>query len=93
MVLEVLSDSGQVGHRLDAQGAQLPGRADAGQHEQLRGADRARAHDDLPSVVRPGWHAVAEVADAGAAAVPTCRPVTRQLAWMIRLGRHLAGVR
>ena len=36
MVLQVLPDSGQVGHDVDAQGAQLPGRADAGQQEQLR---------------------------------------------------------
>ena len=70
VVLEVLPDPGQVGDRADAQGAQLPGRADPGQQEQLRGADRARAHDHLPAGVRLRRYPVAEVADPGAPAVP-----------------------
>ena len=52
MVLQVLPDAGEVGDRVDAQGAQLPGRADPGQQEQLRRADRARAHDHLTGGVR-----------------------------------------
>ena len=69
MVLEVLPDPGQVGHDVDAQGAQLGGRADPGQQEQLRRADRARAHDHLTGGAGLGGCAVTEVADAGAAAV------------------------
>ena len=70
VVLQVLPDPGQVGDRADAQGAQLPGRADPGQQEQLRRADRARAHDHLPAGVRLRRYPVAEVADPGAPAVP-----------------------
>jgi len=36
MVLEVSTDPADVGDGVDAQRPQLPGRADAGQHEQLR---------------------------------------------------------
>ena len=70
VVLEVVPDAGQVGDRVDAEVAQLPGRADAGQQEQVRRADRARAHDHLPGGVRLGRGPVAQVADARAAAVP-----------------------
>ena len=36
VVLQVLPDRREVGHRVDAQGAQLRGGADARQHQQLR---------------------------------------------------------
>ncbi len=74
MVLQVLPDPGQVGHHVEAQGTQLVGRADAGQQQQLRRADRARADDHLAEGVRLGQFPVAQVADAGTAAVPHQQP-------------------
>ena len=69
MVLQVLPDTGEVGDQADAQVAQLPGRADAGQQEQLRRADRARAHDHLTSGVRRDRGAAGQVPDARAPAM------------------------
>ena len=70
VVLEVLPHAGQVRDRADTQGAQPGGRADAGQQQQVRGADRARAHDHLPGGVRLGWRSLVQVADARTAPVP-----------------------
>jgi hypothetical protein len=68
VVLEVLPDPGQVGHRVDAECAQLLGGADAGQQQQLRRPDRSRAHDHLGGRVRPLGLAVADVLGACAPA-------------------------
>ncbi len=46
MVLQIFADR-QIGDRLDADRAQMIGRADAGQHQQLRRIERAAAQDHL----------------------------------------------
>jgi hypothetical protein len=48
VVLQVLADARKVGDDIDAEPAQLRRRADSGQHQQLRGVDRAAADDDIP---------------------------------------------
>ena len=45
--MEVAAHAGEVGDDVDAQGAELVGRADAGGEEQPRGADGAAGEDDL----------------------------------------------
>ena len=74
MVLQVFPDR-QIGHRLDADRAQMIGRADAGQHQQLRRIERAAAQDDL--AIGHGIQPLAAllVFDAGRALCP--RIVTR----------------
>ena len=47
MVLEIRADAGQVVDDCDAVLLQLPGRADAGEHQKLRRVDRAAAQDDF----------------------------------------------
>ena len=47
VVLQVRADTGQVEGNLKAMVAQVVGRADSGQHQQLRRIDRAAAEDDL----------------------------------------------
>ena len=47
MVDQVLADAGQVDEAGDAVRPELVGRADAGQHQQLRGDQRARGDDHL----------------------------------------------
>src|SRR5579883_1617906 len=47
MVLQILADAGQVMRGLYAVRCKLVGVADAGQHENLRGIDRAGREDDL----------------------------------------------
>ena len=47
MVVQVLADPGQVGDDVDPDRAQMLGRPDSGEQEQLRGTDRAAADDDL----------------------------------------------
>ena len=47
VVVQVLSNARSVDENVDADLAQMPGRPDAGQHEQMRGADGARAHHHL----------------------------------------------
>jgi hypothetical protein len=68
VVLEVRAGPGQVGHRVDADAAQVLRGADAGQHQQLRRADRPGAHDHLGGGVRLLPDAVAEVLRSGAPA-------------------------
>ena len=56
MVVQVVADR-QVGDHVDAVLAQVAGRADAGQHQQLRRAEDAGAEDDLavgPDRLPPG---------------------------------------
>ena len=47
MVLQILSDAGQMMHAVDAVLDQRCAVADAGQHQQLRGLERAGGHDHL----------------------------------------------
>src|SRR6185295_2984932 len=47
VVDQILSDAGQVGDAGDSMLPQLIGRADAGQHEELRRDERAGCDDDL----------------------------------------------
>jgi hypothetical protein len=47
VVVQVLSYPRSIDENVDADLAQMPGRPDAGQHEQMRGADGARAHHHL----------------------------------------------
>ena len=47
VVAQVAAHAGGVGHHLDAEPAQVPGRTDAGQHQQPRRVDRPAAHDHL----------------------------------------------
>ena len=54
--MQVLAYSGQVGDDVDPERAQMLGRADPGEQEQLRGADRAAADDDLIGVRVPVDH-------------------------------------
>ena len=54
VVLQVLPDLGHVGDYGDLVPAQLVGRADTGQHEQLRRAVGTGAQDDLPPYADPG---------------------------------------
>jgi hypothetical protein len=65
VVAEVHADSAAVHHHVDAMLDQVLGRADAGQHQQLRAVDRAAGQDDLG--VGAGGHglAVVQVAHAG----------------------------
>jgi hypothetical protein len=70
MVLEVRADAGQVGGRLDAQRPQVLCGTDTGQQEQLRGADRARAQDDLGTRACLGRDTVPRIFDPGALACP-----------------------
>jgi len=74
MVLQVLPDTGKIGYRVDAHGLQPGGRADPGQHQQLRRADRPSAHDHLTGRMRLGLGAVAQATDAGAPAVLHVQP-------------------
>ena len=50
VVVQVLADPGQVGDDVDPDRAQMLGGPDSGEQEQLRGADRAAADDDLIGV-------------------------------------------
>ncbi len=56
VVLQVLAHPGQVGDHVDAVRGQVGGVADAGKLQQLRGVDRAAAHDDLAGahLLHPG---------------------------------------
>ena len=66
MVLQVLADR-QIDHRLDADRAQMIGRADAGQHQDLRRVERAAAEDDLALGVGVKRLAALLIVDAGGA--------------------------
>ncbi len=52
VVVEVATDAGQVGDDVDAERAQLVGRADARGEQEARGPDRAAGDDDLALRVR-----------------------------------------
>jgi len=47
VILQVGADARQVGHNIDADGAQVLGWPDSGQHQQLSGSDRTGAEDRL----------------------------------------------
>ena len=64
MVLQVAADAGDVEQRPDAERAEVIGRADARQHQQLRRVHRAAAQDDLALGARDLVPAVDEVAHA-----------------------------
>ena len=70
MVGQVGTDTRAVHHHPDVVLAQVVGRADAGQHQQLRAVDRAAAQDDLG--IRPGH--VLGAALACSAPRPRARP-------------------
>jgi hypothetical protein len=53
VVLQVLADARQVSHDRDAERGQFSGVAHAGKLQQLRRAERSRAHDHLPAVGAP----------------------------------------
>jgi hypothetical protein len=63
MVLQVLPDR-QVDESGDADRAQIPGRPDAGEHQDLRGTEGAARHDDLPGRVGTVQAAAFEIFDA-----------------------------
>ena len=71
MVLQVLTDAGQMVHRVDAEPCQLVRVADARQLQQLRGVDRAAAQDDLGAAGQPG-RAAGAAAGGSAPPGPTC---------------------
>lgn len=62
MVVQVLADAGQVRGHLDAELAQVRGRSDTREHQQLRRIDRAAGQDDLACGVGGVLDAVAPVA-------------------------------
>ena len=69
MVLKVFADARQVDAHIDAEPAELVGRTDAGQHQQLGRFDRAATDDHLSAAVRRSGAAVLQVLDAHAAIV------------------------
>ena len=70
VILQVGADARQVVHHLDAVLLQMPGRADAGELQDLRRADRARRQHDLAAARGAPLGAVLAVAHAdGAPAV------------------------
>ena len=64
MVLQVAADTRQVGHHRHGQRAELVGRPDAGQHQQLRRVDGAAAEDDLAGGPRLADLAALAILDA-----------------------------
>ena len=88
VVGQVGAHPGAVRHHPDALLDELLGRADAGQQQQMRAADRARRQDDLP--VGPGHllHAAAQITNTGRAAASTMIPVTSASVCTVRLGRR-----
>ena len=54
VVVQVGADAGQVGPHLEAERAQVVGRADAGQQQQLGRADHAAADDHVPRAAQLG---------------------------------------
>jgi hypothetical protein len=74
VVVEVAPDAGEVGHDVDAQRAQLVGRADARGEQQAGRADRAAGDDDLAVRVGGLGPAVALVLHADAAALADDEP-------------------
>ena len=65
MVAEVRADAAAVRHHVDAHLDQVLGRADTGQHQQLRTVDRAAGQDDLGVGADGHGLAVVQVAHAG----------------------------
>ena len=63
MILQIAAD-GQIHHRIDPHVAQMRGRPDAGQHQQLRGGEGAAGDDDVTRGFRPRQPAVLHVGDS-----------------------------
>src|ERR1700730_3915232 len=63
MILKVLSDPGERNANGDVMASELLGRADAGQHQELRRVDRARGEDHLAFRPRGAARAVANIID------------------------------
>jgi hypothetical protein len=73
MVLQVLPDW-QVDQRRDAELAQMPGRPNAGQHQDLRRAEGAARHDHLPGGGGAVQAAAPEIFDASGGGAVECNP-------------------
>ena len=67
MVLQPLADAGEVGDHVDAVLAQVGGRPDAGEHQQVRAVHRAAAEQHLARGGRRDLAATAPIGDAGGA--------------------------
>ena len=67
VILQVGADAGPVGDDVDAVLAQLRGRPDAGQQQELRRADRAGGENDFAAAARAARRAVLPPAHAGRA--------------------------
>ena len=80
MVLQVGADARPVGHDLDALLPQMLGRADAGEHEQLRRVDRGGGEDHFG----PGPHATHRA--AGLVLDPNRAPVLHHHAADVGMG-------
>ena len=78
VVLQVLADARAVGRHRDAMGAQVVGRADAREQEQLRRIDRTACQDHFPLGAGPGLGTASPVGDAGRAAVHEIDPADQR---------------
>src|ERR1700758_1150416 len=69
MILQIGADAGPIEQHVDAVCAQVFGRADAGQHQDLRRSDRARGEHDFATAARAAQYASLPPAhaDGGAA--------------------------
>ncbi len=96
VVLEVLTDAGEVGHDRDAERAQVVRRADPGEHQQLRGVDRPAGKDHVtgedpirrPSSARPRATSTPMARDPSNSTRLTNAPVRT-----MRFGRPMTGCR
>ena len=82
VVVQVAPDAGQVGDDVDPEAAELVGRADAREQQQLRRLDRAGADDDLALGADPLDRAVPDDLDADAARALEEQPLR------VRAGQH-----
>ncbi len=75
MILQILSDAGQIGVNLDAVLLEMRGLADPGQHQDLRRTDGAGGQDDLfpctDEMLAPGGVDIVN-ADAPGDSPPLC---------------------
>ena len=86
MVLQVCADAGQIVDDPDAVFLQMPGRADAGEHEKLRRVDRAAAQDDFAAGVGGAQRAALPVFDAARAPSVQDQPRRQRAARHMQVG-------